>query len=84
MPEHEIILDDGDSVKEDAVITGGGELVQNKTTSEKCGTRPICYLYEEKQTKLKCLRKFSSSHVHRKRFVGKVLKQFLLCFAFFT
>jgi hypothetical protein len=28
-PDPELILDDGDSVKEDAVITGGGELEQN-------------------------------------------------------
>jgi hypothetical protein len=36
-PVPELIQDDRDSVKEDAVITGGGELEQNKTTSEKCG-----------------------------------------------
>jgi len=36
-PDPELIQDDRDSVKEDAVITRGGELEQNKTTSEKCG-----------------------------------------------
>ncbi len=42
-PDPELIQDDGDTVKEDAVITGEGELEQNKTTSEKCGPRLICY-----------------------------------------